>query len=245
VANCAQCGNPLVPTDHFCAVCGRAVVAFAPTSTPTPMNEIPLSAAMPTPTSGKAIASLICGVFFFMLPASIAAVVLGHLSLSEIKKSAGRIQGQGLATAGLVLGYLGLAFIPLLIMAAIAIPNLLRARIGANEATAISAVRTIVAAELAYQQEHPEIGFTCDLNELSSAGKIDSSLASGAKMGYAFSLQNCSMGESATQMQKYQILASPMRRNQTGRRTFCSDESTVIRAYPGGPENCFASGQTL
>jgi type IV pilus assembly protein PilA len=245
VANCAQCGNALASSDRFCAVCGRAVVQFTPSPTPTPTIEIPFSLAMPAPTSGKAIASLICGVFFFMLPASIAAVVLGHLSLSEIKKSAGRIQGQDLATAGLVLGYVGLAFIPLLIIAAIAIPNLLRARIGANEATAISGVRNIVAAEVAYQQQHPEIGFTCDLNELSSAVQIDSSMASGTKMGYTFSLQNCSMGKSGTQMQKYQIVASPIRRNQTGRRTFCSDESAVIKAYPGGSENCFASGQTL
>jgi type IV pilus assembly protein PilA len=243
VPNCAQCGNALAPTDRFCAVCGRAVATFSPSSI---SEAVPLAPGMPPPTSGKAIASLICGVFFFVMPASIAAVVLGHLSLSDIKKSAGRIQGQGLATAGLVLGYIGLAFIPLLIIAAIAIPNLLRARVGANEAAAISAVRSIVAAEVAYQQEHPEIGFTCDLNELSSVGKIDSSLASGTKMGYTFSLQNCSMGESGTQMQKYQIIASPVRRNQTGVRTFCSDESAGIRTYAGGSsEACFTSGQTL
>jgi type IV pilus assembly protein PilA len=240
VANCAQCGNALTPSDRFCAVCGRAVAAFAPASSSEPVP----SPAMPPPTSGKAIASLICGVFFFMLPASIAAVVLGHVSLSDIKKSAGRIQGQGLATAGLVLGYLGLAFIPLAIVAAIAIPNLLRARIGANEAAAISSIRSIIAAEIAYQQEHPEIGFTCDLNELRSLGSID--VTSATKAGYTFSLQNCSMGESGTQMQKYQIVASPVRRNQTGVRTFCSDESAVIRAHSSGsPEACFASSQTL
>ena len=85
---------------------------------------------VPTPTSGKAIASLVCGVFFFILPASIAAVVLGHLSLSEIKKSAGRVQGQGLAIAGLVLGYMGLAGIPFAIIAASAIPNWLRCTAG-------------------------------------------------------------------------------------------------------------------
>jgi type IV pilus assembly protein PilA len=243
VASCAQCGNALAPADRFCAVCGRVVLAFSPTSAP---GVVPLAPGIPPPTSGKAIASLICGIFFFMLPASIAAVVLGHLSLSDIKKSAGRIQGQGLATAGLVLGYLGLAFIPLAIIAAIAIPNLLRARIGANEAVAISSIRSIVAAEVDYQQEHPEIGFTCDLNELSSVGKIDSSLATGTKTGYTFSLQNCSMGESGTQMQKYQIVASPVRRNQTGIRTFCSDESAVIKAHSSGsPEACFANGQTL
>lgn len=240
MANCAQCGNALTPSDRFCAVCGRAVAAFVPSFGSEPVPSL----AMPSPTSGKAIASLICGVFFFLLPTSIAAVVLGHLSLSDIKKSAGRIQGQGLATAGLVLGYLGLAFIPLAIIAAIAIPNLLRARIGANEAAAISSIRSVVAAEVAYQQEHPEIGFTCDLNELRSLGSID--VTSATKMGYTFSLQNCSMGESGTQMQKYQIVASPARRNQTGVRTFCSDESAVIRAHSGGsPEACFASSQTL
>lgn len=242
MANCAQCGNVLASTDRFCAVCGRAVGTFFPTSTYEP---VPLTPGTPPPTSGKAIASLICGIFFFLLPTSIAAVVLGHLSLSEIKKSAGRIQGQGLATAGLVLGYIGLAFIPLLIIAAIAIPNLLRARLAANEAAAISSVKNIVVAEVAYQEGHPEIGFTCDLNELASVGKIDSSLATGTKTGYTFSLQNCSMGESGTQMQKYQIVASPVRRNQTGVRTFCSDESAVIKAHSGGPEECFASGQTL
>lgn len=242
MANCAQCGNALAPTDRFCAVCGRAVAAFTPIAS---NQTVAYSPGTPPATSGKAIASLICGIFFFMLPASIAAVVLGHLSLSEIKKSAGRMQGQGLAAAGLVLGYLGLAFIPLAIIAAIAIPNLLRARMGANEAAAISSVRNIIAAEVAYQQEHPEIGFTCDLKELNSVRKIDSSLANGTKMGYTFSLQNCSMAESGTQTQKYQIVASPLRRNQTGRRTFCSDESAVIKANSSGPEECFVSGQTL
>jgi len=246
VANCAQCGNALTSTDRFCAVCGRAVVQFTPSPTPTPTIEIPFSPGIPAPTSGKAIASLICGVFFFMLPASIAAVVLGHLSLSEIKKSAGRIQGQGLATAGLVLGYLGLACIPLLIIAAIAIPNLLRARIAANEAMAVASVRAVVAAELDYNQAHPEIGFTCDIGELVSTGKIDGDLAKGTKHGYKFSLQNCALGQSGTQAQTYEVLATPLRFNQTGVRTFCSNESAVIKAQSSAsPSACLGSGQPL
>ena len=241
MANCAQCGNVLSSTDRFCAVCGRAVTSFVSATEPAPVSP-----GMPPPTSGKAIASLICGVFFFILPASIAAVVLGHLSLSEIKKSAGRIQGQGLATAGLVLGYLGLAVIPLIIIAAIAIPNLLRARIAANEAAAVGSVRDIVAAEVSYQQQHPEIGFTCDLNELNSTGKIDTSLASGTKHGYKFSLQNCALGQSGTDNQTYQVIASPVRYNQTGVRTFCANESAVIKAESAGsPDTCLGNGQPL
>ena len=55
-------------------------------------------------TSGKAITSLICGLLFFVPFAFIAAVVFGHIALSEIKRSAGRLKGEGLAIAGLVLG---------------------------------------------------------------------------------------------------------------------------------------------
>jgi hypothetical protein len=54
-----------------------------------------------------AIASLILGILFVLFPLSIPAVVFGHIALSQIKRSAGRLGGAGLAIAGLVLGYLG------------------------------------------------------------------------------------------------------------------------------------------
>lgn len=242
MASCVQCGNTLASSDRFCAVCGRPVPGVsAAIAAPSPLTP-----GVPSLTSGKAIASLICGVFFFVLPASIAAVVLGHLSLSEIKKSAGRIQGQGLAIAGLVLGYMGLAVIPIAIIAAIAIPNLLRARIAANEASAVSALRVITTAEVSYQQEHRDKGFTCDLRELRSAGAIDGSVASGLKNGYVIKLENCSAGDEGAAVQKYQVIARPLRRNRTGRRTFCSDESAVIRAdLSDSVEACLESGKTL
>src|SRR5437879_12596996 len=90
-----------------------------------------------------AIASLICCILFFFLPSAIVAIIMGHLSLSDIRRSAGRLGGRGMAIAGLVLGYTGLAIIPVLIIAAIAIPNLLRARMAANEASAVGSLRTI------------------------------------------------------------------------------------------------------
>ena len=70
--------------------------------------------------------------------AGIPAIILGHISLSRIKKSMGRLKGEGMALTGLILGYISLPFI--LIIAAIAIPNLLRAKISANEAAAASTV---------------------------------------------------------------------------------------------------------
>jgi competence protein ComGC len=123
-----------------------------------------------------AIASLVCGILN-VFPLSVVAIVLGHISLSQIKKSAGRIQGKGLAIAGLVLGYVGIAAIPfILIIAAIAIPNLLRAKIAANEASAARSVRMIATAEKSYAAQHPTEGFTCNLADLNSAGLSDTDL---------------------------------------------------------------------
>jgi Domain of unknown function (DUF4190)/GYF domain 2 len=59
-------------------------------------------------TSGMAIASLVCS--FFCCCLSIPAVILGHIALSEIKKNP-LVKGRGLATAGLIIGYLGVALL--------------------------------------------------------------------------------------------------------------------------------------
>jgi Domain of unknown function (DUF4190)/Domain of unknown function (DUF1707) len=61
------------------------------------------------PTSGVAVASLICGIaeFFTLGIAAVPAVILGHVARSNIKRTGER--GDGLAIAGLVLGYLGIA----------------------------------------------------------------------------------------------------------------------------------------
>ena len=97
----------------------------------------------------------------------IAAVVLGHLALAEIKKSAGRLAGRGMAMAGLILGYIGVAMVPfILIIAAIAIPNLLRAKMAANEASAVGTLRTYNTAMVTYASECPKIGYAKSLENL-------------------------------------------------------------------------------
>ena len=151
---CSRCGQTAPDGATFCSTCGQ----------PSPATNVGFaglppqtSTGVPGPvvaekTSGLAIASLIFGIPFPFFPFSIVAVVFGHVSLSQIKKSAGRLGGKGLAIAGLVLGYLGIAMIPLiLIIAAIAIPNLLRARMAANESSAVYSLRTINTAQVTYQ----------------------------------------------------------------------------------------------
>ena len=235
---CPVCGNSLEANDKFCRVCGKQT-AGVPAS-----PAIPAPPARPAETSGKAVISLVCGLLFFVPMAFIAAIVFGHLSLSEIKRSAGRLTGEGMAIAGLVLGYIWIAGIPVfLIIAAIAIPNVLRARIAANEASAAGGVRTLMVAEVSYAANHPDEGYTCSLSALEQAGLISGKLASGQRNGYAFEFSTCAPGAEGGPNSKYQIVAYPLTLNQTGRKAFCGDESGALKTdIEGSAKKCLESG---
>lgn len=233
---CSRCGRQIPDGSHFCDKCGTALMSSANT----------IAQSVPTSTSGKAIASLILGFFSFLIPSAIVAIILGHVSRSEIRKSQGRLQGDGIALAGLIMGYMGMAIIPVLIIAAIAIPSLLRARIAANEASAVASIRRLNIAEFRYAQSHRGDGFTCDLATLASSGLIDTQLSRGERAGYILGLQNCAAKNASGPSVGYQVIARPVRANSTGVRAFCSDESGVIRADSGGSsEACVATGVQL
>jgi type IV pilus assembly protein PilA len=147
-----------------------------------------------------------------------------------------------LAIAGLVMGYLGIAMIPLiLIITAIAIPNLLRARIAANEASAATTVRSINTAQVTYQATYPAIGYARDLASLGGAepcasqataclveNKIVVATAPSGLYGYVFAVATSSDGK------EYVVSAVPTARNQTGVRSFCSTEDGVVRVDAKG-----------
>ena len=239
---CTQCGSSIDNEDQFCRKCGAQSSAVA-----APARLGPFVPAAPAQTSGKAIASLVFGLLFFVPCAFVAAVIFGHLGLSEIKKSAGRLKGEGLAIAGLVLGYMWVVSIPIiLIIAAIAIPNLLRARMAANESSAMAAIRTINTAQMAYSESHPEAGYACSLSALGEGQMIDSVLASGQKNGYRFEIKECEAETQGGPNKKYQVVAYPITANQTGDRAFCSDESAVIKQHSGASgQNCLEKGAVL
>lgn len=124
----------------------------------------------------------------------------------------------------------------ILIIAAIAIPNLLRARIAANESSAVASIRTINTGEISYNSAYPTTGYTAALSNLSgtscappsstSACLIDNVLALGTKNGYTFVLASSGSG---TPLGTYTINANPITPNQTGVRWFCSFEDAVVR----------------
>ena len=125
----------------------------------------------------------------------------------------------------------------MLIIAAIAIPNLIRARIAANEGSAVSSVRTIMTAEAAYNTSFPNIGYPAALVDLggsapctpssANACLVDTVLASGTKAGYTFD----AVGESPNSLganTSFSVGAAPINVNITGVRRFCGANDNVI-----------------
>ena len=68
--------------------------------------------------NGLAIASMVLGIVWIYGIGSILAVIFGHVALSQIKRSVGSQRGRGMAIAGLVLGYIGVALLALIIVGA-------------------------------------------------------------------------------------------------------------------------------
>jgi type IV pilus assembly protein PilA len=129
----------------------------------------------------------------------------------------------------------------ILIIAAIAIPNLLRARIAANESSAAASLRTIGTAQVSYQTSFPTVGYSALLVNLGpgagnttcpAAGPIttgaciiDSTLANGTKSGFTIS----SVGAGGPPATTFVSNAFPVTFNVTGVKQFCSVEDNVIR----------------
>ena len=130
----------------------------------------------------------------------------------------------------------------ILIIAAIAIPNLLRARIAANESSAAASVRSIATAEISYNAAYPTIGYAPALTNLGgpatactpnsvTACMIDDVLSSGAKSGYTFIA--ASFSASGGTNDSFVGSSAPLSFNQTGVRNFCIVTDGVLRSTPG------------
>ena len=126
----------------------------------------------------------------------------------------------------------------ILIIAAIAIPNLMRARMSANEASAVGSVRTINTSQVQFNSTYGQ-GFASTLSTLAgaagtctasntSACLIDSVLGAGQKSGYSFAVA------AGASNQTYTVTGVPIAIGQTGQRGFFSDQSGVIRFTPDG-----------
>lgn len=252
---CSRCKASIQEGVSFCPSCGNGLSGIpAPLVARSPLSPaVPAAYTGPQETSGKATASLICGIAaYVILPflAAIPAIILGHLALSDIKRKAGQLKGNGLAIAGMVMGYAQVVFLPvILIIAAIAIPNLLRARMAANEASAVGTLRTYNTAIVAFASQCATLGFPPSVRNLgpgsgdcTGANLIGSVLATpvAMKSGYRFSYSP-GVTDNLGRIVSYTITADPIADNTTGTRHFFVDESGIIRASAAEPATADSS----
>jgi len=140
----------------------------------------------------------------------------------------------------------------ILIIAAIAIPNLLRAKISANESSAAASVRTIVTANIEYSTSYAGIGYAANLTNLgpgsgntscattgptsAAACIVDAVLASGTKSGYSLASAPQTGGTPVSNV-GFVASATPVTPGTSGNKGFCAVEDGVVRS-----ENPAASG---
>ena len=127
----------------------------------------------------------------------------------------------------------------ILIIAAIAIPNLLRSKMASNEAATVAALRTINTSSVAYSTSYGAYpGALVSLGPIAAGGTpsatvadlIDSVLALGIKSGYNITYTP----GAGTPVGSYTIAAAPVTLGVSGQRGFFTDQSGVIRADPAG-----------
>jgi prepilin-type N-terminal cleavage/methylation domain-containing protein len=136
---------------------------------------------------------------------------------------------------GFTLLELMIVIVMIMIIAAIAVPSLTDSRINANEAVAVTSIRAISTAELAYQTTYG--GFADSLAKLGgpepciksaeTACLLDESLAGGTKNGYRFVALGGNPSNSMNT--SFVIGAAPVVFDRSGRRLFCSTDRNVIR----------------
>jgi Domain of unknown function (DUF4190) len=228
-----QCTNCQANLADFVPVCPYCGVSQAVPQAATAQPEW----GAPPQTSNKAVASMICGVILCFVPSSIAAVILGHLALADIKRSAGRMAGQGMAVAGLVMGYIGIVFTAIFAVAILlTMRNTLRHDVPGNESAAIQTMKTYDQALKAYAVKCPQQGYPSSLDRLgpgsgdcSRANLVEMRLATArpAKLGYVFSYNPGLEGKDHVAV--FALVASPVQPGLTGTRYFYLDDSGVIR----------------
>ncbi len=137
----------------------------------------------------------------------------------------------------------------ILVLAAIAVPNMIRARISANEASAISSIRAVNTAQVTYAVTYPTVGYADNLAKLGAptSGSV-SSVNSGLldwvlgcptqpcpKSGYDFVVTDVVGADPVT---AYTVVGTPKSPGNTGIRGFCSYQMNPVMYDPNGGANC-------
>jgi len=220
VENCKACGAPLNQRSSQLS-----------SATPVHSSHYDQSNQVEGPKKGLAIAALVLGIIGFFTVGligvgAIVGIVLACVAMSKIKREPWQYGGRGIAIAALVLNIMSLvSLVPIGIIGAITVPNLLASRRAANESSAISSLRTLASAEMTYQATTGD-GKYGTLSALAAANLIDSKLAMGTKNGYHFTVELTTNED----YPGFEVVGVPMTYGTTGIRSFYTDETGVIRA---------------
>jgi type IV pilus assembly protein PilA len=229
---CVECGF-VGWSDETCKACGALLGQRShDLPSPTPVYDEPFEDE--GPKKGLAIAALVLGILGFftagvLFVGAITGIVMACVAMSRAKRDPWQYGGHGMAVAALVLNIVALvSFVPMGMVAAIAIPNLLASRRAANEGAAQSSLRTLHAAEATYQATKGAGNFG-SLNELAAEGLIDAKLATGTKSGYKFTVE---LTTTELNYPGFTVVGVPMTYGGvegSGVRSFYIDETGVIR----------------
>lgn len=234
---CRQCGGPLFAAgqgapawqpapqayaqDNFGGQRSKGMAVFALICGLAGVPALIVGSVLGLVLGGNPMPGVIAGFLFFGVSA-LLGIILGIVATVRVNKMPSEFGGKGMAVAGIVLGALSLVcVVPIGIISAIAIPNLLASRRAANEGAAVGSLRALVAAQNNYQATVGN-GDYGTLEELAEASLLDAQLASGVKHGYRFKVE--------VYEGSYVLMASPVVYPNTGARSFYSSETGVIRA---------------
>jgi type IV pilus assembly protein PilA len=136
----------------------------------------------------------------------------------------------------------------ILIIAAIALPNLIRSRIAANEASAVNSIRTMTTAAVTYGSQCPSVGYPATIADMGPGGGgctgganiLDDVLGVAApiKSGYSFTYVPSATGGLNT---TYTLNGNPINLGTSGQRGFYSDQTGVIHYALTGPATLASS----
>ena len=226
VENCKACGAPLnQPSAHVPSTAPVYTTQYAQWDQPEGQQK------------GLAIFALILGIvsfftFSLFLVGAITGIVVSSKAMGRVRREPRQYGGRGLAIAGLVLSIVSLtSIVPILLIAAISIPNLMASYRAANEGSAIHSLRQIASAQATYQSTTNKYA---TLEELAVQGLIDPKLGSGTKNGYKFTIELTTDEEN---VEGFAAVGIPENYRSSGIRSFYVDETSVVRAGDnhGGP----------
>ncbi|HZS46449.1 MAG TPA: DUF4190 domain-containing protein [Blastocatellia bacterium] len=198
--------NPYAAT--FCLNCGQRFEVQQPQFsgfTASPQNL----------KTGLAVTSLVLGILSvitigFLGILSILGLILGIVALAKVKNNPMIYGGKNLALGGVITNGIGLLLgIVIVIMAAIALPSVMRQAARMNEVMTISNIRMLEQAEESYYADNDEYA---SLDKLIEANELNSSWSSTSKMGYRFRV----VGDKTS----YEIFANPESYGSGGKKSF-------------------------